>query len=521
MNLKDKTCLVHDFGLFEELAIRLARDFKKVYYFAPWVSAFSEINEYMIGVGVPDFERVHNFWDYVDKADMIVFTDIHSDDMQDHLRKQGKAVFGLGKAEILELDRFAARLFFEEEGLPVPETDLITGIDNLKDHLKNVEDRWVKLSRFRGNWESFHHIDPSHTEPFLDSKSAALGLKKRNLSEFIVEEPIDGVEIGYDGYCVKGEFPDMAAYGIEVKDLGYIGFVVEYDDLPEQLQITNDPMAKVIKEANGMGAMSSEVRVTPESVGFLTDPTMRHGSPPTEVMQEAWANLGQIYWDIAHGDVPELEPNGKVLAEVMVYSEWAKDHWTKVSFPKKYRDSIKLRNFCVIDGEYWIIPQRTPIPVVCSVVAVGNTIEEVSEMLKEISESIDVIDKDVKHNFLETALSAIEKGREYGIKFPGDKEDKKEDKDDIKTKTSPIIKQESDTMEKVKPLKNSMSNKFNAPTGVAKIAPAIKNLGLTGESTVSSGSLQSASSFTDMYSHPKKTPRLSPIKELWSQGHVG
>ena len=48
-NLKDKVALFYDYGLFVELAVRLAKDFKKVYYYCPWKSAFSKINGALVG----------------------------------------------------------------------------------------------------------------------------------------------------------------------------------------------------------------------------------------------------------------------------------------------------------------------------------------------------------------------------------------------------------------------------------------------------------------------------------------
>src|SRR5260370_15468822 len=98
-DLQSKTALCYDHGTFVELAARLARDFGRVLYFQPWQSAFPCMKDCAIGLGVPDVERVYNFWDVVDKVDIFVFPDVWDGDLQAYLRGQGKPVLGAGKAD--------------------------------------------------------------------------------------------------------------------------------------------------------------------------------------------------------------------------------------------------------------------------------------------------------------------------------------------------------------------------------------------------------------------------------------
>ena len=115
MTYKDKTVLIYDFGLCTEFAVRLARDFGKVYYYANWESAFPKSNMALVGEGLEGVTRILNFDDYIDKADLICFFDTYSADKVDYLRKQGKRVFGAGQAEILENNRY--RYFFRNASI--------------------------------------------------------------------------------------------------------------------------------------------------------------------------------------------------------------------------------------------------------------------------------------------------------------------------------------------------------------------------------------------------------------------
>jgi hypothetical protein len=54
---------------------------------------------------------------------------------------------------------------------------------------------------------------------------------------------------------------------------------------------------------------------------------------------------------------------------VLLISDWADQNWMHVSFPDEVRDNVKLRNFCCIEGEYYVIPQWTGCAEIGAVVA--------------------------------------------------------------------------------------------------------------------------------------------------------
>ena len=95
MNLANVKCLVVDNGLFVDLAVRLARDFGKVWYYTPWEQSFPLMNHGRIGEGLEEIERVRSvFGKHFNDVDLFVFPDIFHADLQDYLVGQGKRVWG-------------------------------------------------------------------------------------------------------------------------------------------------------------------------------------------------------------------------------------------------------------------------------------------------------------------------------------------------------------------------------------------------------------------------------------------
>ena len=100
-------------------------------------------------------------------------------------------------------------------------------------------------------------------------------------------------------------------------------------------------------------------------------------------------NLGEVIWYGAQGLMIEPEYTDKWGAEVLLISEWADTHWQHVKFPEEFADNVKLRNFCVIDGETFVIPQNAGAPEIGAVVATGPTAAAAIKECKRIAEMVD------------------------------------------------------------------------------------------------------------------------------------
>lgn len=419
MDLSSKYALFYDHGLFTYAAERLAREdgFGKVGYFTPWKVAFPKSNNALFGQGLTGVTRVDNFFDEVKKADIVIFPDIYDGDLQEFLRDEmGKVVWGGGRTDELEYDRWEFRKLQQKLGMATPYAKLVIGIDALREELKGKTDLYVKVNKYRGDVESFHHENENLSDDFLDVLSGRLGAKKNEI-KFIVEKPIGKVEVGYDGWCIDGQFPEIAAYGYEIKDQAYIGKIGPYKDFPAVLTKTNGQLASTFKERKMRGWYSSEVRVDEKKVGYMIDPCMRMGAPPGEAMVEAYSNIAEIVWEGAQGNLVAPKPVGKYCAIALGYSSYADKNWMTLEVDKKEQQWLKIRCETRIKGKSYYVPQASEAYTVAAAVAIGNTVKEVIETVKKRAEMIKALELTMKDDALDDAEEVIAEGKKVGIEF--------------------------------------------------------------------------------------------------------
>lgn len=412
----NKTVLVYDNGLFVELAIRLARDFKRVLYYMPWKNAFPRLGSAQIGEGIEEIERVYDLWEHEDEVDLWIFPDVYDGDLQNFLRRDGRSVWGNGEAEFLELDRWHTRQLQKKLGITGPKTDRVVGINKLREYLRAHENRWLKVSTYRGDMETYHHEKYFTSAPFIDDLAHKLGAVQDEM-EFILEENIDGVEIGYDGYSVDGTFPEIAAYGYEIKDLGYAGKVVPYASMPKQVLEVNSRLEPVLKEEGSRGFMSTEIRITKDGTAYLTDPCMRCGSPPTEAAMEIYANLGEIIAEGADGRLVTPKPLCKYFAMAMIHSSYATKHWVPIDLPAEARRWVKFRNLTVLNGHCYFVPQTVDLPEIGAVVGMGSSMKEAFAKVDAIAAELEGFQIEIHNDSLIKAEEVIEEGKKVGIEF--------------------------------------------------------------------------------------------------------
>ena len=417
MNYRSKTCLVIDNGLFCELAVTLSKSFGKVFYWSPWITAFPKSNQTLIGKGVPGITRIDDFWGILDEIDLFVFPDVYYGPLQLHLIKLGKRVWGGRMGDDLELYRDAAKQHMQSLGMDVGPYAVVTGLDALRAHLKRHDNQFVKISKTRGDMETFHAKNYKLIEPRLDDLEHSLGAKKK-IMQFVVEEAIDNaVECGYDGWCIDGEFPRGAMTGIEVKDKGYIIKTTTYDKLSDPVRAVNDGLASTLRGYNYRGFISTEVRATKDGKAYLIDACQRAGSPPNEIYQILVENWPDILWEGAEGNIVEPKFAAKWGAELLLISDWANKNWQAVEFPAKFRENIKLRNMTMIDGRWYVIPQYDGCPEIGAVVAVGDSMDDAIQNTRKIAESVEGHYIEVVPDALDEAKGEIEKLKTFGIEL--------------------------------------------------------------------------------------------------------
>ena len=391
-------CVV-DKGLFLPIAQKLGEQFKKVYYWSPWDGVAPKMEQGIIGDGIPGLERVNSYLSVKDKVDLYVFLDVGFDGEQKDLIAQGFPVWGHHGAGELETKR---GLFLE----------------TLKEHLRKEKDKWVKMSRWRGDWETLHWRDWEHDEMALDGCAYRFGPMKELVTFYVFDSIDTDIEDGLDTYCIDGQFPLAVLHGIECKDKSYLCAVQPMADIDERVRVVPEKFGPVLGDYGYRGFFTCEVRIKDQDSYFI-DPTCRAGSPPSQLMTEMVKNLGEIIWHGANGELVEMEPAAPFGVQAVIKSDREPCEWEVLDIPDKIKRWVKCGFACEVDGKICIPPH--PLGgMIGWLVALGETIEEAIENLKEYRKDLpDGLDCDV--DSLANLLKEAEEAKGMGIEFTEDK----------------------------------------------------------------------------------------------------
>lgn len=409
MRLDQATVCIYDNGLFTSLAATLSQSFGRTLYFSNWVTSFPRSNSLLLGEGVANILRINSIWPHIDGIDLFVFPDIFDGPLQLYLRKLGKRVWGSGLAESLEFERAKSKKWLKQVGLPVGPYVVCKGVAELRRHLQRHDNVFVKISRSRGDMETFHARSYDLIEPRLNELEHVLGAKGQ-ITEFIVEEPIEcKAEVGYDGFCIDGQYPRKALFGVESKDKGYVGCVMPYASLPRPLQFVNGKLAPLYRDLKYRGFWSSEVRIAEDGTPYLIDPCCRMASPPGELYQYLIENLAEVLWHGAEGELVEPKWRHPWGAQLILTSDWAEHGWQPIEFPDDAEFHVKLHYHTVIGGKHYYVPQAVTMPEIGAVVAGGDTKEAAIKAVTRIAETVSGYDVKWDAAALEEASEGMEK----------------------------------------------------------------------------------------------------------------
>ncbi len=418
-SISDKTVMVVDHGLFLPLAERLSREFKRVLYFSEWQEGFSKVDKACIGDGIPGVERIASLWKYKDETDLFVFPDIQFSGIQQELESQGCRVWGARAGDELELNRELFLDTLKELGLDVPEYEVVRGITALRDHLREKENCYIKISKFRGSLETSHWRSWKLDENLLDVWAVRFG-GVRELIKFLVFDAIDTpLEIGGDTYCIDGRWPAQMLSGTECKDKAYFSQVMDTEQMPEQIKAVMDAFKPVLAKYHYRNFWSMEVRVLDDK-GYFIDPTCRGGLPSSASQMELWSNLGEIIWAGANGELVEPEPFAMFSAEVLLKVKGEKGAWRKCEIDDGMRKVVKLSGHCEIDGVAWFPPDDTGDDACGWLVAVHDSPSEVLDRIKGYIEHLpEGLTADAAP--LADVLEEIEVARDKGVEITDEK----------------------------------------------------------------------------------------------------
>lgn len=414
----DVTACVCDHGLFLPIALKLAEQCRHVYWWSPWEDCAPKLEKGLVGDGFENMTRVKSLWDIKNKCDLFVVPDVGFAGEQRELLRQGFPVWGNHGGGELETDRGLFLRTLKELGMKSAPHAIIKGITKLKDYLRDREDKWIKVSFWRGDWETLHWRDWEHDEVTLDGYAWKLGPAKELLT-FYVFDPIETtIEDGIDTYNVDGKWPSMVMHGMECKDKSYLCSMQPMDDIDERVRIVPDRFGPVLGRYGYRGFFSCEVRIKDED-SFFIDPTCRAASPPSQVMTELFGNLGEIIWRGANGELVEPEPTAEFGVQAIIQAERDCDEWVVLDAPAEIRQWVKCGFACEIGGKL-VVPPHALGETIGWLVATGDSMEESIDKIKEYRDQLpDGFDCNV--DSLANLLKEAEDAREEGIEFTEDK----------------------------------------------------------------------------------------------------
>lgn len=413
--IQDITAVVCDFGSFESLADKLSESYGTVYYHSPIEAEFKELAPCCKGVGL---DRVIRLDDYMDPTvfntvDLWIFPDIGYGGFQKYLRSIGKPVWGSMGASDLEEYRTRFLQVLKQIGLPTFKSVRIDGLSRLSDHLKKVSNKWVKVNRYRGDRETFKHIDYVHSVPILNELSVKWGPLADTIV-FVVQDDIPtDIEIGYDGWLIDGQFPAESFQGYEAKNELYLGSLLKYDDLPNGVRQVNEVFAPVLAQYGYRNFIATEVREK-DGVPYFIDPTNRMAGQTMEHQLETCTNIAKIILAGANGEIVQGEFNARFAAEATMHYT-LDTGWKTIRVPNEARPWSKFYHYCIYDDAYHFPPHKTD--EVGVVVGTGDTPTEAIDNLKEHFALFENEPLRIEVAGFVDLVSSIESAEEQGVEF--------------------------------------------------------------------------------------------------------
>lgn len=425
--LEEAHVAIIDSGAFVALAERLSRSFGKVSYHSPHQQEFLAIERCVIGDGCDGFQRVDEYMDpdFYNSVDVWLFPDIEFGGLQRFLRSQGKLVWGSMGASDLELFRTRFIKTLHEVGLPVIESHRIEGLTALDTFLKSAEGEWwIKLNRYRENFETTKHSSYLQSQRLLEHLALVFGPMKERII-FVVQRAIKDeedspvLEVGYDGWMVTSpdgepQFPPCSFQGEEAKNELYLGSLLDWEELPDEVRLVNEKMGPVLATYGYRNFWATEIRIK-DGVPYFIDPTARMAGMTMEHNLLTCSNLPEVIYEGAQGKIVAPKFLSPFAAEATLHYTAEGESWKSFKVPKNLNDWVWLYRYCCIDGVFHFPPHKSDeLGVVCGN---GDTIEGSIENLKEHFDELS--DQPVTIDFAGFAdlLKHIQSGEDEGIGF--------------------------------------------------------------------------------------------------------
>lgn len=421
MNYHDQTVLIVDDGLLLCLALMLSKVFKRVLYYCDKDEENNTVADFSIGEGFPQIERVLDLWDVKEQVDLFIFPRIGHAGLQLELQGQGKRVWGSRKGDELEIRKEWFRQMQPSLGLDVPQFEVVVGFSALRARLKLVKNKWVKVSRFRGNWETWHHQNYDLSRPELDLKEAEFG-EFKEMVRFILEEHIETrIEWGGDHVVIGDQFGDHGVIGFEKKNKAYLAHCQPYAAMPAPMKEINAAVAPKLKAAGYRNFFSTEI-LRAGKRNILLEPTCRAGFPSGTCQFRFYKNLAEILTEGAAGRLVPIKRTKKYCVEAIIEHTGNAKAWRNLWVPRECQERVNVLEAGRPGPEelFCVAPFQDSTAVVGSINGMGDTVLEAIQDARKVKDALAGNPVHIHLAALEELVERARQAQRQGIVFTTD-----------------------------------------------------------------------------------------------------
>ena len=401
-------------GIYVEQCSALWKKGDNLKFWTSW-EADQKFDYYSTGIGFGNMEKIKYAAEWYDWADLIFNPNVTGQDTIAYLRTiyPKKSIFGSGMALKLEQDRWGLKKVLDSIGIKFSQSERIIGTDNLREYLKTNKDKYIKISTFRGDTESFYAKDAKSADLKIDEICAARGPFK-NKVEFIVEETIDSdVEIGADLIFNGVDYLKPYLYGYEICKGFYLGRVSE--ELPYLLKDVMDRLKPVLQKLDYRSCISTEIKCVNKKTSYFLDITCRLPNPLCAIYNEYIKNWTDVVYKTGLKQDVRLDIKHKYVGAFFLNSHHGDKHYIKIDIEEKDRDHIKFVSVAKNDGSYYSVKGTEKI---CVIIAGGQTVQEVIDTIKKYADKVnaDGLEKDSVYA-MDKVTDIIKRGHAMGLEF--------------------------------------------------------------------------------------------------------
>jgi len=417
MGIEHQKVILYERGDHTYLAPKLAESFAEAWHYIPILGRQPKIKEDLIGSGIDGVEKIDNFEEYKDKADLIIFPGEFDGETCDLMWKEGRRAFGSGMSAELEIDRILFLETLKKLGLPMIRTYVADGLDDAEEYLTRNDNKvhWIKLPYCRGEFDTQKFENMKTFKGWLDYQRLKLGAGGSANVKLLIQNNYPAViEGGGDRYIVKGKLTQRGTIGYEKKDKWYIYKIV--NKFPAIIDDIDKKLEPEFKRLGYSGAYSNELRKNQKDTARLTDITARFGEPPTSGICESYTTFNQDIYDVANGDIPEMDFDDEYGAIIILDSYWNEDHEICVDFPKEIESNVKLKHSYKLKKDWHCIPNESS-GYFGAVSAKGKTLKEAITKVTEYADQIICLGLGYTKINLEEAEKMVADGRQFGLEM--------------------------------------------------------------------------------------------------------